>query len=81
MVSFNFRNNALFMKRSIELFTKYLLLVLIKEAIEDDDFYNKTLKITDFGLAREAYNTANMSQAGTFAWMAPEAIQYQKYSK
>lgn len=48
---------------------------------DEDDLSNKTLKITDFGLAREAYNTTKMSQAGTYGWMAREAIRDQKYSK
>ncbi|MGH0181100.1 UNVERIFIED_CONTAM: hypothetical protein FKN15_005964 [Acipenser sinensis] len=36
----------------------------------------KTLKITDFGLAREWHKTTKMSTAGTYAWMAPEVINY-----
>lgn len=55
--------------------------MLVKESIEDGNLRMKTLKITDFGLAREAYNTTKMSQAGTYAWMAPEAIKMQQYSK
>ncbi|ODM97111.1 Mitogen-activated protein kinase kinase kinase 10 [Orchesella cincta] len=55
--------------------------ILILEATEPgDDFMNKTLKITDFGLAREVYNTTNMSQGGTYAWMAPEAIKGCQFS-
>ncbi|CAL8111731.1 unnamed protein product [Orchesella dallaii] len=55
--------------------------VLILEPTEPgDDFLNKTLKITDFGLAREVYNTTNMSQGGTYAWMAPEAIKGCQFS-
>lgn len=42
---------------------------------------NKTLKITDFGLAREVYKTTRMSQAGTYAWMAPEVIKESTFSK
>jgi mitogen-activated protein kinase kinase kinase 9 len=38
--------------------------VLISESIDDGDLRGKTLKITDFGLAREAYNTTRMSAAG-----------------
>ena len=50
--------------------------VLIAEPIENEnDLQFKTLKITDFGLAREAYKTTRMSAAGTYAWMAPEVIQ------
>lgn len=43
--------------------------VLISESIDDNDLRGKNLKITDFGLAREAYNTTRMSAAGTYAWM------------
>lgn len=56
--------------------------VLISEPIEiDDNLRNKTLKITDFGLAREIYSTTRMSQAGTFPWMAPETIKESTYSQ
>lgn len=56
-------------------------LVLIYETIEDNNLQNKTLKITDFGLAREVYNTTRMSAAGTYAWMPPEVIKCGTYSK
>lgn len=47
--------------------------VLLNETIlPDDTLENKTLKITDFGLAREVYKTTRMSAAGTYAWMPPE---------
>lgn len=59
----------------------YLLLVLIKEAVDDGNLKAKTLKITDFGLAREAYNTTRMSAAGTYAWMPPEVIKSGQYSR
>ncbi|XP_059619854.1 mitogen-activated protein kinase kinase kinase-like isoform X2 [Phlebotomus argentipes] len=55
--------------------------VLISEAIEGDNLHNKTLKITDFGLAREVYKTTRMSAAGTYAWMPPEVIKCGTYSK
>ncbi|XP_055644405.1 mitogen-activated protein kinase kinase kinase 11-like isoform X2 [Toxorhynchites rutilus septentrionalis] len=55
--------------------------VLISESISSDNIKNKTLKITDFGLAREAYKTTRMSAAGTFAWMPPEVIKSGTYSK
>lgn len=58
-----------------------VLAVLISEAIDGDNLRNKTLKITDFGLAREAYNTTRMSAAGTYAWMPPETIKHATYSK
>ncbi|KAM4754363.1 LOW QUALITY PROTEIN: mitogen-activated protein kinase kinase kinase 11-like [Cyanocitta cristata] len=41
----------------------------------------KTLKITDFGLAREWQRTTKMSAAGTYAWMAPEVIRASTFSK
>ncbi|XP_071788407.1 mitogen-activated protein kinase kinase kinase 9-like isoform X2 [Asterias amurensis] len=55
--------------------------ILINEKIGDNDFYGKTLKITDFGLAREMYRTTRMSAAGTYAWMAPEVIKSSLFSK
>ncbi|CAG9806107.1 unnamed protein product [Chironomus riparius] len=55
--------------------------VLISEPIDDSDLRGRTLKITDFGLAREAYNTTRMSAAGTYAWMPPEVIKAGTYSK
>uniref|UniRef100_A0A182NR56 mitogen-activated protein kinase kinase kinase n=1 Tax=Anopheles dirus TaxID=7168 RepID=A0A182NR56_9DIPT len=55
--------------------------VLISDSIQHGNLLNKTLKITDFGLAREAYRTTRMSAAGTFAWMPPEVIKSGTYSK
>ncbi|XP_077394810.1 mitogen-activated protein kinase kinase kinase 9 [Festucalex cinctus] len=55
--------------------------VLILERLERDDLSNKTLKITDFGLAREWQRTTKMSAAGTYAWMAPEVIRSSTFSK
>ncbi|XP_067831039.1 mitogen-activated protein kinase kinase kinase 10 [Heptranchias perlo] len=55
--------------------------ILILEKAEDDDLANKTLKITDFGLAREWHRTTKMSAAGTYAWMAPEVIKLSLFSK
>ncbi|XP_006868652.1 PREDICTED: mitogen-activated protein kinase kinase kinase MLK4-like [Chrysochloris asiatica] len=56
--------------------------ILLLEKIEhDDDVCNKTLKITDFGLAREWHRTTKMSAAGTYAWMAPEVIKSSMFSK
>lgn len=55
--------------------------ILILERIEMEDFSNKTLKITDFGLAREWHRTTKMSAAGTYAWMAPEVIRSSTFSK
>ena len=66
-------------------FTVHTLLffsVLRKEPVDDGDiFQNVTLKITDFGLAREVNHSTNMSNAGTYAWMAPEVIKHSKFSK
>uniref|UniRef100_A0A8C5WFE9 Mitogen-activated protein kinase kinase kinase n=1 Tax=Leptobrachium leishanense TaxID=445787 RepID=A0A8C5WFE9_9ANUR len=55
--------------------------ILILEKIENNDLFNKTLKITDFGLAREWQKTTKMSAAGTYAWMAPEVIRLSLFSK
>lgn len=55
--------------------------ILLLEKMEHDDIFNKTLKITDFGLAREWHRTTKMSAAGTYAWMAPEVIKSSLFSK
>ncbi|XP_077437850.1 mitogen-activated protein kinase kinase kinase 21 isoform X2 [Vanacampus margaritifer] len=55
--------------------------ILLLETIENDDIGRKTLKITDFGLAREWHNTTKMSAAGTYSWMAPEVIRMSLFSK
>ncbi|XP_069750079.1 mitogen-activated protein kinase kinase kinase 11 [Narcine bancroftii] len=55
--------------------------VLLFQPIVDDDMERKTLKITDFGLAREWHRTTKMSTAGTYAWMAPEVIKTSTFSK
>ncbi|XP_015206748.1 mitogen-activated protein kinase kinase kinase 9 [Lepisosteus oculatus] len=55
--------------------------ILILEKVENADLGNKTLKITDFGLAREWHRTTKMSAAGTYAWMAPEVIRSSTFSK
>ncbi|KAI1895249.1 hypothetical protein AGOR_G00104360 [Albula goreensis] len=55
--------------------------ILILEKVEKEDLSNKTLKITDFGLAREWHRTTKMSAAGTYAWMAPEVIRSSTFSK
>ncbi|PWA20521.1 hypothetical protein CCH79_00003883, partial [Gambusia affinis] len=54
---------------------------LILQPVERDDLSGKTLKITDFGLAREWHQTTKMSAAGTYAWMAPEVIKHSLFSK
>lgn len=55
--------------------------VLILEPLERVSLSGKTLKITDFGLAREWHQTTKMSAAGTYAWMAPEVIKLSLFSK
>ncbi|XP_026134840.1 mitogen-activated protein kinase kinase kinase 21-like isoform X2 [Carassius auratus] len=55
--------------------------ILLLETIENDDIGRKTLKITDFGLAREWHKTTKMSAAGTYSWMAPEVIKCSLFSK
>ncbi|XP_076014795.1 mitogen-activated protein kinase kinase kinase 21 isoform X2 [Genypterus blacodes] len=55
--------------------------ILLHEKIENDDIGRKTLKITDFGLAREWHKTTKMSAAGTYSWMAPEVIKSSLFSK
>lgn len=42
--------------------------------------YNNTIKITDFGLAREIEHTTQMTGAGTYPWMAPEVIISNDFS-
>lgn len=60
----------------------HLILVLLNEPIDDNNWFRKTLKITDLGLARELTKTKTyMSQAGTYAWMAPEVIKSSTFSK
>lgn len=60
------------------------ILVLILEHIydvhDDNDLIKKTLKITDFGLAKKQIQSSSMSAAGTFAWMSPECIRNSEYS-
>uniref|UniRef100_A0A8D0LC26 Mitogen-activated protein kinase kinase kinase n=1 Tax=Sphenodon punctatus TaxID=8508 RepID=A0A8D0LC26_SPHPU len=55
--------------------------ILILERIESEALVGHTLKITDFGLAREWHKTTKMSAAGTYAWMAPEVIKLSLFSK
>uniref|UniRef100_A0A6I8N0B6 Mitogen-activated protein kinase kinase kinase n=3 Tax=Ornithorhynchus anatinus TaxID=9258 RepID=A0A6I8N0B6_ORNAN len=55
--------------------------ILILEKVDSNHLGNKTLKITDFGLAREWHKTTKMSAAGTYAWMAPEVIRSSLFSK
>jgi serine/threonine protein kinase len=58
-----------------------IVAVLILDMLmKGDDLRRKTLKITDFGQAREWSKTTRMSTAGTYAWMAPEVIKFSTYS-
>jgi len=59
------------------------ILVLLLESVANGDISNKTLKITDFGLAREVCrNSYSCSGAGgTYAWMAPEVIRQSIFTK
>ena len=63
----------IFFHQSISIYIYIFFTVLILQSVDkEDDLQFKTLKITDFGLARESANTTKMSAAGTYAWMAPE---------
>ncbi|XP_058015899.1 mitogen-activated protein kinase kinase kinase 11 [Ahaetulla prasina] len=55
--------------------------ILLSEYVDDGEVSGKTLKITDFGLAREWHKTTKMSAAGTYAWMAPEVIKNSTFSR
>ncbi|XP_077444869.1 mitogen-activated protein kinase kinase kinase 11 isoform X2 [Stigmatopora argus] len=55
--------------------------ILLAQPIENECMEALTLKITDFGLAREWHKTTKMSTAGTYAWMAPEVIKSSTFSK
>ncbi|KAL7374419.1 hypothetical protein ABVT39_000307 [Epinephelus coioides] len=55
--------------------------ILLAQPIENECMEGLTLKITDFGLAREWHKTTKMSTAGTYAWMAPEVIKSSTFSK
>ena len=61
--------------------TIFTFSVLIRESLADGDLRNKTIKITDFGLAKElTADTTRKSVVGTYAWMSPEAIKYGQFS-
>ena len=70
----------IFFHQSISIFLFFTVLIL-QSVDKEDDLQFKTLKITDFGLARESANTTKMSAAGTYAWMAPEVIKSSTFSK
>jgi hypothetical protein len=54
--------------------------VLLLDKLDESNLHGNTLKITDFGLARQLYRTTRMSAAGTYAWMAPEVIKDSVFS-
>lgn len=58
-------------------------IVLLLERVANGDISNKTLKITDFGLAREVHRSSCSSSGtgGTYAWMAPEVIRQSTFTK
>ena len=79
-----FSNLALSKLKVVNTLSNFQLfcVVLVKESFADEnDIWNKTMKITDFGLAREMHKTTKMSAAGTYAWMAPEVIKSSTFSK
>jgi mitogen-activated protein kinase kinase kinase 9 len=57
-----------------------LILERIGDIHNDQDLLQKTLKITDFGLAKKQLQSTRMSAAGTFAWMSPECIRNSEFS-
>jgi len=57
-----------------------LILETINDIYDDNELIEKTLKITDFGLARKQLQSSSMSTAGTFAWMSPECIRSNEFS-
>ena len=59
----------------------FLISVLLLNKVEEGSYEGNVLKITDFGLAREISATTRMSAAGTYAWMAPEVIRTNTFSK
>jgi len=65
-------------------FESVVVLVLILEGIEnvldERELIMKTLKITDFGLAKKQVQSSSMTTAGTFAWMSPECIRNNQFS-
>jgi serine/threonine protein kinase len=62
------------------LFVLVLILETINDIYDDNELLEKTLKITDFGLARKQLQSSSMSTAGTFAWMSPECIRNNEFS-
>lgn len=50
------------------------ILVLLEHRIDPENLAANNLLISDFGLAHEIQHTTRLSGAGTYAWMAPEAL-------
>ena len=65
---------------ALHLLSLPLSLVLLANQITPSYLYNNTIKITDFGLAREIEHTTQMTGAGTYPWMAPEVIISNDFS-
>ena len=61
-------------------FFNFILSVLLQNVVDEKNFHNNIIKITDFGLAREIEHTTRMSTAGTYPWMAPEVIKSSEFS-
>ena len=57
-----------------------LLLEHIADVHDDRDLLQKTLKITDFGLAKKQLQVTSKSTAGTVPWMSPECIRNNEFS-
>lgn len=57
-----------------------LILEAVKNVLDEQELITKTLKITDFGLAKKQVQSSSMSTAGTFAWMSPECIRNNEFS-
>jgi len=55
--------------------------ILLANKLDPTNLRGNTVKITDFGLAREIEHTTYMSGAGTYPWMAPEVIRSSDFSK
>ncbi|CAF4392395.1 unnamed protein product, partial [Adineta steineri] len=52
----------------------------IENILDDSELLDKTLKITDFGLAEKQLQTSGVLTAGTYAWMSPECIRTNEFS-
>ena len=60
-----------------------LLVVLLLRDVDPSDprtLETNTLKLIDFGLARELAKTHLTTDKGTYVYMAPEAIMFNRHS-